>query len=233
MQMQDTLRHVRGGPVVAVLAEAFAVAPEKADAALSVVVREMAWHLERNTLSRGGLADLVEALGSGHLAKYLSDADALRGEMVRADGNAVLEHVLGTKDRSQTLTRRTAREAGLGEGAAASMLPALATLAMARVDAGARKDLGEVLAVMPSLGRWSRGSPHADLADILRRGCGGGPYAPAKLRRMVRRVIARAAGFPQRGALRWYLQFILFRQVSRLGRMITGRGLRVADAARH
>jgi len=50
---------------------------------------------------------------------------------------------------------------------------------------------------------------------------------------MVRRVIARAAGFPQRGALRWYLQFILFRQVSRLGRMITGRGLRVADAARH
>ena len=229
--MQDTLRHSHGGPVVAVLAEAFEVAPAEADAALRAAIREMAWHMERNTLSRGGLADLVEALGSGHCAGYLDDANAVRGEMVRTDGNAILRHVLGTKDRSRALAARAAREAGLSGRAVASMLPALAVIAMARVAAGAKNGLGEVLAVMPSLGRWSRGSPLADLADILRRGCGAGPYAPAKLRRVVRRAIARAAGFPPRGALRWYVQFMLVRPASRPVRAIAARAIRARPAA--
>jgi hypothetical protein len=228
MQMQDTLRHIHGGPVVALVAEAFEVAQAEADAALRAVMREMAWHLERNTLSRGGLADLVEALGSGHHARYLDDPNALRAEMVRTDGNAVLRHVLGTEDRSQALAARAAREAGLSGRTVASMLPALAVIAMARVAAGAKTSLGEVLAAVPSLGG---GSPHADLADILRRGCGAGPYAPAKLRRAVRRAVARAAGFPPRGALRWYLQFMLVRPASRPVRTIAARAFRARSTA--
>ena len=101
--MQDTLRHIHGGPDVAVLAEAFEVAPAKADAALRAVIREMAWHMERNTLSRVGLADLVEALGSVRQAGYLDDASALRGEAACTDGTAVLAEILGTKDRSRAL----------------------------------------------------------------------------------------------------------------------------------
>jgi hypothetical protein len=226
MQMQDTLRHIHGGPIIAVLAEAFAVAPGKADAALRAVMREMAWHMERNTLSRGGLADLVKALGSLRQAGYLDDASALRGEMVRTDGNAVLAEVLGTKDRSRALAARAASEAGLDERTVVSMLPALAVIVMARVAAGAKNGLDAVLAALPSLGRWSRGSPHADLADILRRGCGAGPYGPARLRRVVRSAIARAAGFPPRGALRWYVQFMLVRPASRPARMIAARAMR-------
>ena len=223
MQMHDTLRHVHGGAAVAVLAEAFEVTLTQANAALRAVMPELAWHLERNTLSRGGLADLVEALGSGHHASSLGDASAARGEAVRADGNAILGHILGTKDRSRALAARAAREAGLSMQIVASMLPVLAVIAMACLAASAKNSLGEVLAVMPPLGRWSRGSPHADLADILRRGCGAGPYAPAKLRRVVRRAIARAAGFLPRGATRWYLQFMLIRPVSRPVRAIAAR----------
>jgi hypothetical protein len=225
MQMQDTLRHIHGGPAIAVLAEAFAVAPAEANAALRAVTREMAWHLERNTLSRGGLADLVEALGSSQHAGLLDSANALLEERVRADGIDILRNVLGTEDRSDGLAARVAREVGLSQRTAASMLPALAVIAMARVAASTKGGLGEVLAAMPSLGRWTRGSPHADLADILRRGCGAGPYAPAKLRRVVRRAIARAAGFPPRGALRWYLHFMLVRPASRPVRTIAARAL--------
>jgi uncharacterized protein DUF937 len=231
MQMQNTLRHVHGGPDVAILAEAFQVAPAEADAALRAVMREMAWHLERNTLSRGGLADLVEAVGKGQHAGLPDDASALREEMVRTDGNAILSHILGTKDRSRALAARVAREARLSWRTVVSMLPALAVMAMARLAAGAKTGLGEILAVTPSLGRWSCGSPHADLADILRRGCGAGPYGPAKLRRVVRRAIARAAGFRPRGALRWYLQFMLVRPASRPVRTIVTRTLRPRSRA--
>ena len=107
------------------------------------------------------------------------------------------------------------REAGLNGRTVLSMLPALAVIAMQRAAAGAKNGLDAVLAAMPSLGRCGRGSPHADLADILRRGCGAGPYGPGRLRRVVRSTIARAAGFPPRGALRWYLQFMLVRPASR------------------
>jgi hypothetical protein len=231
MQMQDTLRHIHGGPDVAVLAGAFEVAPAKADAALRAVIREMAWHMERNTLSRVGLADLVEALGSVRHAGYLDDASALRGKAVCTDGNAVLAEILGTKDRSRALAARAAREAGLNGRTVLSMLPALAVIAMQRVAAGAKNGLDAVLAAMPSLGRCSRGSPHADLADILRRGCGAGPYGPGRLRRVVRTAIARAAGFPPRGALRWYLQFMLVRPASRPVRIIAARALRGRSTA--
>ena len=93
------------------------------------------------------------------------------------------------------------------------MLPALAAVTMGGLAARASGSLGEVLRVMPSLGRWSRGEPHADLADILRRGCGAGPYGPVKLRRVVRRALARAGGFRPRGPLRWYLHFMLAKSV--------------------
>src|SRR5437867_3717076 len=113
MQMHDTLRHVQGGTMAARLAAAFDLAPARAEAVMRAVMPELAWHLEANTLSRGGLADLVEALGSGHHAVYLDKADMFRDDAVRADGNAILGHVLGSKDRSRSLAAHAARQCGL------------------------------------------------------------------------------------------------------------------------
>ena len=111
------------------------------------------------------------------------------------------------------------------------MLPGLAVTAMVALAARARQGLGEILGVLPPLGRRSRGSPHADLADILRRGCGAGPYAPARLRRVVRQSIARAAHFPARSALGWYLQFMLVRPLWRPLRAFLVRALLARPAA--
>jgi hypothetical protein len=231
--MHDTLRHVQSAPVASLLADAFEVTPARAEAALRCVMSELAWHLERNTLSRRGLADLVEALGSGHHAGCLGEATAIRAETVRADGNAILRHILGAEDHSRSLATRVSRAAGLGEQAAASMLPALAVVAMARLAADANKALAEVLVCLPPLGSLSRGGPHADLADILRRGCGAGPYAPARLRRVVRRALSRAAGFPPRGAARWYLHFMVVRPLSRPARAIVERATAPQSAPSH
>ena len=211
MQMHDALRQVQGGTAVADLAAAFGVAPGAAEAAMRAVASELAWYLEKNTLSRCGLADLVQAVGSGHHAKYLDGGNDFGDAAVRADGNAILGHILGSKDRSRALAARAARQAGLGDDVVRSMLPGLAAIAMAGLAVRAKAGLGEVLAVMPSLGSMSCGGGHADLADILRRGCGAGPYARGKLRRVVRRAVARAGGFRPRGVLRWYLHFMLAR----------------------
>ena len=214
MQMHDALRHMQGGPAVSDLAAAFDVTPAEAEVVMHAVGRELAWHLEKNTISRAGLADLVEALGSGHHVKYL-DGDVFRDAAACADGNAILGHILGSKERSRAVAARAARQAGLQQKVVRSMLPALAAVTMGRLAGRANGSLGEVLGVVPSLDRWSRGDPYADLADILRRGCGAGPYARGKLRRVVRGVLARAGDFKPRGAVRWYMHFMLRPAVTR------------------
>ena len=223
MQMQDALRQAQGGGGVADLATAFEIAPAAAEAAMRAVASELAWHLEKNTISRTGLANLVEALGHGHHGKYLEGGDIYRNEAACADGKAILGHILGSKDRSRAVAARAARTAGLGDELVRSMLPGIAAVTMGGLATRANGGLREVLGALPPLGRWSSGNPHADLADILRRGCGAGPYAKGKLRRVVRRAVARAGGFEPRGVLRWYLHFMLVRPAMGPARAIAPR----------
>jgi len=225
MQMHDALRRAEGGTVAADLALAFDITPAAAEAALRATMAELAWHLESSTLARGGLADVVEAVGSSGRTKHLETPGTLGTAAMRAAGEVLLEQILVWRGRGPTLTARVARRSGVSERAVRAMLPALAVIGMAAVESRSRSGLGEILGVMPPLGRWSRGSPHADLADILRRRCGGGPYAPAGLRRAVRGAVAQAAGFPARGALRWYLQFMAVRPAALLARPIVARTL--------
>jgi hypothetical protein len=226
MQMHDALRHTPGGAALADLAATFAVTPEQAAAAMRVVGTELAWHLEKNTLSRCGLADLLEAVGSGEHAKLL-EGEAFGSEAMRAEGNAILGHILGSKHRSRALAARAARQAGLTPETVQAMLPGLAVVTMAGLASRAQNGLRKVLSVMPSQGKWSRGSPHADLADILRRGCGAGPYAKARLRRVVRNAVVGGGSFRPRGALRWYLHFMLARPTMAPLRRVLARFARV------
>ena len=203
--MHDTLHNVQGEGIAARLAAAFDISPSQAEAVMAAVLPELTRRIETHTLSRGGLADLVEALGSSDHAAYLDRADLFRDEAARVHGTAVLAQLLGSKDRSRTLAARAARQCRLDPRLVRAMLPALGTVSMATLAVRAKSNLGEILAGVPALGRLSRGSPHADLAGILRRRCGAGPYSPRALPRAVRRAIARAAGFSPRGPIAWYV----------------------------
>jgi hypothetical protein len=54
------------GQNIARIAEGLGLTPQKADAVVRQVVPEISLYLERNTLSRGGLADLISSLGDSH-----------------------------------------------------------------------------------------------------------------------------------------------------------------------
>ena len=222
MQMQDTVRGVQGESIAGRLAAAFDITPAQAEAVMRAVMPELAWRLETNTLSRGGLADLVEALGNSEHASWLDRTDMFQA--AAAHGNAILARVLGSKEASRTLAARAARQSKLDPALVRAMLPGLAALAMATLALRSKASLGEILAHTPPLGRLSRGSPHADLADIMRRRCGAGPYSPRVLPRTVRHSIARAAGFSPRGALAWYLS-ALWRLPWRTLRPLAARAL--------
>lgn len=220
MQLLDPGRRVEGAPVIDQLAATFSVAPAQAQAALREVEAEFAWHLQRTALSRGGLADLVDALGSGQHAR--AGGDFANGAVNEA-GGAILLSVLGSKDRGHALAARAARHANLTTGQAEAMLPALAAVAMANLSERSRTHLDGILAQVPPQGRWSRGSPHADLSDIMRRRCGAGAYSPRALPKAVRRALGRAAGFGRGGVGGWYVRFMLLRPIVQTIRTLVRR----------
>ena len=204
----------------AVLADA-SVTTAQWQAAFRAVQSEFAWRLGQITLSRTGLAEVVELIGRSKHAMDVGDAAPLGERAPKGDGLTILGHVLGSKDRGRDLAARASRAAGWSGEIGMAMLPNLAVAALRQV--AAHEGLDDILNVLPALGRRSRGSPHADLADIVRRGCGAGPYAPAKLRRAVRGRIAQAANFPARGLLSWYGQFVVVRPLARLMRAFLAR----------
>ena len=65
MQIMDILGGPQSGAAAANLARAFNIEPKAAEAALGALVPALGDRIERNTLSRGGLADLVSMLGQG------------------------------------------------------------------------------------------------------------------------------------------------------------------------
>ena len=102
----DFLARTLGADGIGSIAESLGARPEQVEAALSVILPRLAQGMERNTLSRGGLADLVEAIGDGHHEAYLRRSDLIGSDAMRADGDAILAHILGSDESARTFVHR-------------------------------------------------------------------------------------------------------------------------------
>ncbi len=128
MHIRDLLDHAPGGASVRNVAAAFGLDPAKAEIAIDVMGQELIDKIERNTLSRGGLADFVDLLGRPSAGRALSDPGRLAAPTIAAAGNGVLGVIVGDKHTSRGIAVKAARASGLDEEALKRMLPAVASL---------------------------------------------------------------------------------------------------------
>ena len=159
MQIYDVIAGAQSGRAIENLAAAAGIAPAQADAALRAVIPEFVKGLERNTLSRGGLADLVAALGQGHHELILETPQALGDPRVADDGNAILGHILGSRDRSRAVALQAARASGLSDSLIQMLLPYLAQMLMGAIAKWAKGGLGDVINKLPGGGGQGGGMP--------------------------------------------------------------------------
>jgi hypothetical protein len=73
---------------------------------------------------------LLDAVRGGSHARYVDQPSTLRREETVADGNAILEHILGSKDISRAVATQAAAQTGIGADALKKLLPIAATLVM-------------------------------------------------------------------------------------------------------
>jgi hypothetical protein len=156
------------------MAEQQGADPEQVRRAISAIVPELSYRLERNTLSRGGLADLVGALGAPQHAGRLIDESSIADPTVAADGNAILQHIVGGKDASRAIAADAARASGLSESLIKMLLPFIASMLMSALQRYLQGGLGDILKRLPGQGNDPPtprgGHPERDSSDGYGRG---------------------------------------------------------------
>lgn len=149
MQALAIIDKAQGGDAVSNLATTLGISEDQARAAMDAVLPELARGIERNTLSRAGLADFVTALGQGHHEQVLDTPAAWTDPHVITDGEAVLNHLTGSQRNTEMLAARAMQASGLGSSIIKLLLPILAQWLLGALTKSTKGGLGDILSRLP------------------------------------------------------------------------------------
>lgn len=137
------------------LANAFGVDPDKAEVAVASMMGALTERIDRISLSRGGVADILDLLKSDSVDGVLSNPRYLAMPDVQSAGNEILSVLTGNKDVSRGIAHRAAKASGLDEVVLRRMLPTVASMMIGGLQREAPGQISEKLQALVSAG----GSP--------------------------------------------------------------------------
>jgi hypothetical protein len=143
MKLFDAIRSAGKGEIVRTLAEEAGIERGEAEQALRALLPELGRAIRRRGESRPDAPVIDAALRDEGYARYLDDPKALCEPAAAADGERVLAEVLDHGQR-RDLVRKVATAIGQSEGAVRTMLPLVATLAMAALGPEIREPSPEI-----------------------------------------------------------------------------------------
>lgn len=147
----DMLTQANNGAAVQQVGQQTGLQPDMAQAAIKALLPAIAGGLQRNVQQPGGLQSLLGALQNGQHEQYLDQPESLAQPNAIADGNAILGHLLGSKDTSRAVAAQAAQKTGLSEQVMKSVLPMVASMAMASLSKQTKKpDMAGAIAGMLS-----------------------------------------------------------------------------------
>ena len=121
---------LNNGSVVQEMAKNFNLQPNDAQNAIKHMLPALTRGVQNNIQKEGGLEGLLGALAKGNHQQYIDNPNVLGQQNTVSDGNAILGHILGSKDVSRNVAGHAAQKTGLDFGLLKKMLPVLATVVM-------------------------------------------------------------------------------------------------------
>jgi hypothetical protein len=186
MQLDQVLLEAGHQGAFAEIGQAYGLSADQTQSLLTSVLPEFSRRIERNTLSRGGLADMVASMGDPTIRAALDNPAALTSPQLRTAGIGILDQVLGSKDKSRALAARAAQSTGLSEIIIKQLLPILAAMIMGGMAKSGGGSLGDILSKIPGLPGSGPGTSNAPVPKQgggwsgfpLPGGSTSGPAAP-------------------------------------------------------
>lgn len=130
MNLAEMILNQNGGAIVEQLAGQLGIGSQDARRAAEQVLPKLARGVQRNAAQPSGLESLLGALKGGGHQRYFDHPEELGSGSTVADGNAILGHILGSKDVSRNVAGHAAKESGVDASIIKKMLPMLAAAAM-------------------------------------------------------------------------------------------------------
>ena len=149
MNILEAVLNAQGGAAAREAGRTLGLSQEQTGAAFGALVPALAAGLQRNASQPGGLDSLIGALASGQHSRYLDDPASLGQPASITDGNAILGHILGTKDASRAVAAHAAGQTGIDPALVKRLLPIAATMVMGAM---AKKQLGGGTTAPASIG---------------------------------------------------------------------------------
>ncbi|MBX9683124.1 MAG: DUF937 domain-containing protein [Hyphomicrobium sp.] len=152
MEIEAAIKSAQGGAAIDNLASAFGIPPDKAASAVTAMTAVLANRVERNTLSRGGLADVVSLLGNSDVGRAIADPAHLATAEMAESGNHILDVLIGDKHISRGIAERVARDTGLDAATLRRMLPVVASMMVGGLQNKTQALFSQKLRDVPGLG---------------------------------------------------------------------------------
>lgn len=146
----DSITSGDGGPV-GQLASQFGLSPEQVRSAIGQLAPALSGAVEQNAAKPGGQDALQRAVTTGNHARYLDNPAALADPATTEDGNAILGHLLGSKDESRRVAGAAAQSTGISPDVLKQMLPLVATLVMGQLGKSSGGSGGGLASVLGGL----------------------------------------------------------------------------------
>lgn len=128
MGILDSITGASSGGAVQQIATQFGLPPEQASAAIEALMPAVASGLKRNADTNE--AQLTGALAGGGHERYLDQPETLTSAETALDGNAILGHIFGNKEKSREVAANASQKTGIDPAILKKMLPIVAALAM-------------------------------------------------------------------------------------------------------
>lgn len=130
LNLLDMLTQANNGQGVSQIAKQFGMDEAQAQSAIGALLPALSSGLKRNVSQPGGLEALMGALDKGNHAEFLDNPAKLSDPETVSEGNAILGHLLGSKDVSRAAAARASEKTGLSDGLMKQLLPVVASMAM-------------------------------------------------------------------------------------------------------
>ena len=127
--LESLLKSTQGAPI-SELAAKFGISPDQTASALGHLVPELSKSLKQNASTKEGLDSLTRALEKGNHDRYVDTPSLATSDAGVQEGNGILGHIFGSKNKSREVAGQAAAKTGLDLGILKKMLPMVASMAM-------------------------------------------------------------------------------------------------------
>jgi hypothetical protein len=146
--IETVLKEAQGGQAYANMARAFHLPPEKADAAIAAMLRELIPLVEGRLRSRRALAAVVALMGQPGYEQALESPAQIGATHTQVLGSDALKLIAG-HSVSARIAREAAAEAGVSEMISEYLLPVVTTLMVGALARASRPDIARILGLPP------------------------------------------------------------------------------------